>query len=66
MSKLVLEIIKFIIDLIEKACAGNEDALQRLCEFIPEEMRTELIAKTQDAMDEKKFGPRIERTTDRP
>ena len=63
MSQLVLEIIRFVLNLIERAISGNEDALQRLCEFVPEEMRAELIDRIQSNLDAVKPDSR---TTVRP
>lgn len=59
MTQLVIDLIRFIIELIEKACQGDDAALQRLCEIAPEHMKTELLAKIQDEADLKKYGPRI-------
>lgn len=58
MTQLIIELIRFIISIIEKACAGDPDALKKLCEIAPENMRTEIIAKVQDELDSRKFGKR--------
>jgi len=58
MSQLVIDLIRFIIELIEKACKGDDGALKKLCEIAPENMRTEIVAKVQDERDVQKFGPR--------
>jgi hypothetical protein len=57
-SQIIIDLIRFVIGLIEKACSGDIDALQQLVDFVPDNMRTELVAKVQDEVDLKKFGPR--------
>ncbi len=58
MSQLIIDLIRFIIDLIDKACAGDKKALKRICEIAPENMKTEIVAKVQDELDQRKFGRR--------
>lgn len=56
MTQLIIELIRFIITLIEKSCDGDKEALKRLCEIAPDNMKTELVAKVQDELDRRKFG----------
>ncbi len=58
MSQLIIDLIRFVISLVEKSCTGDKHSLQKLIDFIPEDLKTELVAKVQDELDRKKFGPR--------
>lgn len=58
MSQLIIDLIRFVIGLIEKACAGDKASLQKLVDFVPEDLKTELVAKVQDELDRQKFGRR--------
>lgn len=53
---LILQIVQFVVKLIENACNGDEEALQKLCNFVPDSMKTEIVAKVQDELDARKFG----------
>ena len=58
MSQLIIDLIRFILGLVEKACAGDTEALKKLRDFIPGDLQTELVARVQDELDRKKFGNR--------
>jgi hypothetical protein len=58
MTKLIIDIIRFVMSLIEKACAGDSEALKKLRDFVPGDLQTELVARVQDELDRKKFGER--------
>lgn len=58
MEKLIINMIRFVLDLFEGASEGDEDALNRLKNFLPEQLQTELIAQLQDKKDLEKFGER--------
>jgi len=57
-SQLVIDLIRFVLGLVEKACAGDREALKKLRDFIPGDLQTELVARVQDEQDRQKFGPR--------
>jgi hypothetical protein len=59
-TQLVLTIIKLVVELIDKACSGDNEALRKLYDLAPEDMKTEIVAKVQDERDLKKFGSRTE------
>jgi hypothetical protein len=61
MTKLILEIIRLVLDIIDKACSGDDEALEMLKNLVPENMKTDIVARIQDEIDLRKFGPRIER-----
>lgn len=58
MPELILGIIKIVVDLIEKALSGDKKSLEKLTNFLPENLKTEITSKAQDKLDEQKFGPR--------
>lgn len=58
MEDLLIAIIKTAISLFEDAKKGDKESLDRLINFLPENLRTELVAKIQDYLDEQKFGRR--------
>lgn len=58
MSQLIIDLIRFVIGLIEKACSGDKASLQKLVDFVPDDLKTELVAKVQDELDRQKFGRR--------
>ncbi len=58
MTQLIIDLIRFVIELVEKACAGDKEALKRLYDIAPDNMKTEIVAKVQDEWDNRKFGKR--------
>ena len=59
MDDLLIAIIKIVLDLFRKAQEGDRVAIEKLKEFLPGDLQTELVARIQDELDEKKFGRRI-------
>jgi len=59
MDDLLIAIIKVVLSLFRKAQEGDKVALEKLKSFLPGDLQTELVAKIQDELDEKKFGRRI-------
>lgn len=58
MTQLIIDMIRFVIELVEKACTGDEKALKRLCEIAPSDMKTEIVNRVQNELDAKKFRKR--------
>lgn len=58
MDELFIAIIKIVVELFRKAQDGDKVALEKLKGFLPGDLQTELAAKIQDRLDQKKFGRR--------
>ena len=58
MSQVIIDLIRFVLSLVEKACTGDREALKKLREFVPGDLQTELVARVQDELDRRKFGNR--------
>lgn len=52
------QIFRVVLDLVEAAFEGDEDALERLSAILPDELNTDLVAAVEDRRDADKFGPR--------
>ncbi len=58
MTQLIIDLIRFVIELVEKACAGDDKALKKLCDLAPSDMKTEIVNRVQNELDRQKFGKR--------
>ena len=54
----VLDILRFLFDLLEAAFNGDKESKQKLRDILPLHMHTDLVADEQDDLDEAKFGRR--------
>lgn len=56
--ELLGQIFRVVIDLVEAALDGDEDAIEALSSILPEQLQTDLVAAVEDKRDADKFGDR--------
>ena len=58
MPGVIIEAVRAILGLLDKAMAGDDEAMRKISSILEPELATELASKRQDLLDEVKFGPR--------
>lgn len=58
MPGVLIEVVRAILGLLDKAMAGDDEAMRKISSILEDDLATELASKRQDLLDVAKYGPR--------
>lgn len=58
MPGVLIEVVRAILGLVEKAMAGDDEAMRKISSILEDDLATQMESTRQDLLDQAKFGPR--------